>query len=171
MNNGISIPPSIIQPPAIKILAEKKLVGKRMEMSFSENKTAELWKSFMSRRKEIKNNIGSELYSMQIYEPLFFNNFNPNKAFEKWATIEVSGFDSVPNGMETFTLKEGLYAVFQYKGDASAAGATFQYILGTWLPNSDYTLDNRPHFEILGEKYKKDHPDSEEEIWIPVKSK
>jgi AraC family transcriptional regulator len=32
-------------------------------------------------------------------------------------------------------------------------------------------LDNRPHFEILGEKYKQGSPDSEEEIWIPVKEK
>ncbi|MFM9945765.1 MAG: GyrI-like domain-containing protein, partial [Bacteroidia bacterium] len=44
-------------------------------------------------------------------------------------------------------------------------------IYGTWIPNSEYNLDNRPHFEILGEKYKNNHPDSEEEIWIPIKPK
>ncbi|MEP7234441.1 MAG: GyrI-like domain-containing protein, partial [Ignavibacteriota bacterium] len=48
-------------------------------------------------------------------------------------------------------------------------GPTFQYILRTWVPNSNYELDDRPHFEILGEKYKKDDPSSEEEIWIPIK--
>jgi len=32
-------------------------------------------------------------------------------------------------------------------------------------------LDNRPHFEVLGEKYKNGDPESEEEIWIPVKEK
>jgi AraC family transcriptional regulator len=73
--------------------------------------------------------------------------------------------------METFTLTSGLYAVFQYKGTANEAAGTFQYILGTWLPNSEYTLDSRPHFEILGEKYKNNDPDSEEEIWIPIKPK
>jgi AraC family transcriptional regulator len=51
------------------------------------------------------------------------------------------------------------------------APKTFQYIFGTWLPNSEYVLDNRPHFEILGEKYKNDDPTSEEEIWIPIKAK
>ena len=71
----------------IETLTEKKLVGKRMIMSFSNNKTGELWKSFMPRRKEIQNNYGTELYSIQIYAPLFFNNFNPNTEFEKWATI------------------------------------------------------------------------------------
>jgi len=157
--------------PRIETLAEKKLVGKRMIMSFFDNKTGELWKSFMPRRKEIQNNIGIELYSMQIYAPLFFNNFNPNTAFEKWAAIEVTNFDTIPNEMETFTLTSGLYAVFQYKGAAGEAANTFQYILGTWLPNSEYTLDRRPHFEILGEKYKNNDPDSEEEIWIPIKPK
>jgi AraC family transcriptional regulator len=49
---------------SIRILKEKKLVGKRMTMSFSDNKTGELWKGFKSRRKEIKNHIGSSLFSM-----------------------------------------------------------------------------------------------------------
>jgi AraC family transcriptional regulator len=39
----------------------------------------------------------------------------------------------------------------------------------TWLPDSEYRLDVRPHFEVLGEKYKNDDPESEEEIWIPIK--
>lgn len=160
-----------VMEPRIEKLTEKKLIGKRMFMSFSNNTTFELWRSFMPGRKEIQNSIGTELYSIQMYEPLFFNNFNPNTKFEKWAAIEVTGFDTVPDGMETFTLTGGLYAVFLYKGAASAAASTFQYILRTWLPNSEYTFDNRPHFEILGEKYKKEDPDSEEELWIPVKPK
>jgi len=155
----------------IETIGKKKLIGKRMKMSISKNKTGELWHSFMSKRKEIKNKIGSELYSMQIYDPLYFINFDPNTEFEKWATVEAADFDSVPDEMETFTLTGGLYAVFIYKGAASAGIKAFQYIFGTWLPNSEYTLDNRPHFEILGEKYKNEDPDSEEEIWIPVKLK
>lgn len=156
--------------PVIKITSEKKLVGKRMTISFSNNRTVDLWKSFMPRRKEISNHIGTELYSLQIYSPLFFTNVNPNTEFEKWATMEVTGFDHVPDEMETFTLKGGLYAVFFYKG-LSTDHTIFEYIFGTWLPNSDFVLDNRPHFQILGEKYKNNDPDSEEEIWIPIKKK
>ena len=154
----------------IETLAEKKLIGKRMIMSFSNNKTFELWRSFMPRRKEIQNNIGAEFYSVQIYKPLFFDNFNPTTEFEKWATIEVSDFDTVPDEMETLTLTGGLYAVFLYHGIASSAAKTFQYILGTWLQNSGYILDDRPHFEILGDKFKNEDPNSEEEIWIPIKT-
>jgi AraC family transcriptional regulator len=156
--------------PRIEILSEKKLIGKRLQMSLANNKTKELWQSFMPRRKVIQNSIGTDLYSMQVYHPLHFNTFDPNNLFEKWATIEVTDFDSIPDEMETYTLPGGLYAVFFYKG-SNTDTQIFQYIFGTWLPNSEYVLDNRPHFEILGEKYKNNDPNSEEEIWIPIKEK
>ncbi len=76
----------------------------------------------------------------------------------------------VPNEMETFLLEGGLYAVFEYKGSSNDP-SIFQYIFGTWLPGSNYLLDNRPHFEVLGDKYKNNDPNSEEEIWIPIKPK
>jgi AraC family transcriptional regulator len=47
----------------------------------------------------------------------------------------------------------------------------FKYIFEEWLPSAIYGLDNRPHFEILGAKYKNNDDSSEEEIWIPVKLK
>ena len=64
-----------------------------------------------------------------------------------------------------------MYAVFQYKGDQSNAPAFFNAIYSEWLPTSYYELDWRPQFEILGEKYKTNDPNSEEEIWIPVKQR
>jgi AraC family transcriptional regulator len=158
--------------PRIETLKAKKLVGKKLKMSLADNKTGELWRSFMPRRREIKNNLNSELFSMQVYDPSYdFKNFNPAAEFEKWAAIEVTDFDSIPADMEQFELQGGPYAVFIHKGAASRGPETFTYIFGSWLPNSDYLLDNRPHFEILGEKYKNDDPDSEEEIWIPVRPK
>ena len=155
--------------PRIETLTDKKLIGKRMRMSLSNNKTGELWRSFMPRRREIRNKLTSEMFSMQVYNgPVDFGNLN--QEFEKWAAVEVLDFDSIPDGMETFTLKGGLYAVFPYKG-SSTDNTIFQFIFGTWLPASNYLVDNRPHFEILGDKYKNADPDSEEDIWIPIKPK
>lgn len=157
--------------PRIEMLSEKKLVGKRLTMSFADNQTFTLWQSFMLRRKEIRNNLTSDLISLQVYPESFdFSFANLEAKFDKWATVEVSLFDDVPNEMETYTITTGLYAVFNYKG-LSSDPAIFKYIFGTWLPNSNYCLDNRPHFEILGEKYKNNDPASEEEIWIPIRSK
>ena len=156
----------------IELLTEKKLVGKRLKMSLSNNKTFELWQSFMMCRKEITHCISIDLYSMQIYDsPSYFQNFNPHTEFEKWATVEVLDFNTVSEDMETFTLKSELYAVFIHKGTSERAAETFSYIMGTWLLNSEYEIDDRPHFEILGEKYRRNCVDSEEEVWIPIKVK
>lgn len=161
---------NIMTEPRIETLGQKKLIGKHLTMSFATNKTGELWRSFMPQRKEILNAVSSDLYSLQLYPADFFVHFNPHAIFEKWTTIEVSDFDNIPDGMETFTLDTGLYAVFLHKG-SSTDTSTFQYIFSTWLPASAYVLDNRPHFELLGAKYKNADPDSEEEIWIPVRLK
>lgn len=158
--------------PEFKILQPQQLIGKRLMMSFAQNRTAELWKSFMSRRKEIANSLNEELISMQIYGHDFdFSRFDPNASFEKWAAVAVSDLDFVPDGMETVVLPGGLYAVFHYKGSSAQAHIPFGYIFGSWLPASEYELDNRPHFEIIGAGYKNDDPDSEEDIWIPVRRK
>ena len=156
--------------PRFETINRKRLIGKRMKMSLSANSTGELWQSFMNRRKEIKNSIGNDLFSMQVYDPMYFADFNPDKEFEKWAAIEVLDFDEIPYNFESCILPGGLYAVFLHKGAASTGPKTFRYIFGTWLPDSGFMLDNRPHFEVLGEKYKNEDPVSEEEIWIPVKA-
>ena len=158
--------------PVIEILTEKKLIGKMIEMSLAENRTFELWKSFMSRRKEITNSIGTDLYSIQVYNKSFdLSDFNMDTRVEKWAVTEVEDFNNIPEGMSPYTLPGGLYAVFTYKGNPNEFHATFDYIFKTWLPASRYLPDDRPHFEIMGEKYKNNDPESEETIWVPVKTK
>jgi AraC family transcriptional regulator len=156
--------------PRIEKLDDKKLIGRRQTMSLVSNKTGELWKSFMPRRRDISNKLTNDMISMQVYKPTHFADFKPTNEFEKWASVEVTNFDNVPNDMETFNLTGGLYAVFDYKG-LSTDNSIFQFIFGTWLPSSEYDLDDRPHFEVLGEKYKNNDPTSEEEIWIPVRAK
>ena len=157
--------------PRIETLTERKLIGKSMTMSLAKNRTGELWKSFMPRRSEITNTVSSDLYAVQLYDPSYFDNFDLNNEFTKWATLEVKDFSTVPDEMETLTLPSGLYAVFLHRGPASTGPKTFRYIFGTWIPNSIYILDNRPHFELLGEAYKNEDPTSEEEIWIPIRPK
>ena len=156
--------------PRIETIDEKKLIGQRLRMSFTDYKIGELWRTFGPKRKEITNNLNDDLISLVVYEPTHFTDFKPTNEFERWATVEVANYNNVPPGMETFDLQGGLYVVFEYKG-LNTDNSIFQYILGTWLPNSDFELDNRPHFEILGEKYKNNDPESEEEIWIPIKKK
>lgn len=154
--------------PRIEITNEKKLVGKRLTMSLAEYKIRELWTGFTPRRQEIRKTLTNDLISLAVYGPTHFSDFNPKKQFERWAAVEVSSFEDVPGDMETFVLPSGLYAVFEYKG-LNTDHRIFDYILRTWLPASKYELDDRPHFEVLGARYKNNDPSSEEEIWIPIK--
>lgn len=156
--------------PRIETIAEKKLAGKHLKMSLAQNRTSELWRSFMMEIKGIKSLVSSDLISMQVYDnSLDFKEFNLNTKFEKWAAVEVTDFNFIPAGMDTYILSGGLYAVFLYKGLPDEFQETFHYIFNIWLPNSVYELDKREHFELLGEKYKNNDTASEEEVWIPIK--
>ena len=152
----------------IETLAPKKLVGLHLSMSLVQNKTGQLWRQFAPRINEIGNRVTADKISMQIYPTDYYSAFSPARQFEKWATVEVSEFENIPKGMESFDLIGGLYAVFDYKG-SSADTTIYQYIFSEWIPNSAFVVDDRPHFEVLGKNYKNNDPKSEEEIWIPIK--
>ena len=156
--------------PTKTTISEKKLIGMRLNMSFADNKTPQLFKMFMPRKKEITNKLNTDSYSMQIFDQSIpLQGFNPTTKFEKWAAVEVSDFENIPEGMEQHTLSGGKYAVFTHKGPASSFTKTFQYIFGTWLPHSEYKLDDREHFEILKKGYSPIDPNAEETVWIPIK--
>lgn len=157
-----------ISDPEIIIFPETRLIGICRKMSFAQNTTHLLWQQFMPRRKEVQA-VNADLFSVQIYPEGFFEQFNPNAEFEKWAATAVSAAVVPPAGMTIGVIPKDKYAVFQYKGNPANGAEVFRYILTEWLPQSGYTLDNRPHFEVLGEKYKNGSDDSEEAIYIPVK--
>ncbi len=155
----------------IETIKPKILVGMHMEMSLSNNKTSELWQKFMPRRGEVRNRLNSDFISMQVYDENQKNCFAPTTQFEKWAVVEVSAYKEIPNEMESYSLIGGRYAVFIHKGPVSSFPKTMQYIFGSWLPESEYELDNREHFEILPEGYNPIAPEATEEVWVPIKQK
>lgn len=161
-----------MQAPRITFLAEKKLLGHTLTMSLVHNKTFELWSGFMPHLKQINNRVSEDLFSVQVFDAAFnFNPFNPAAEFAKWACAEVSDYPTDLGCFKPLTIAAGKYAVFIHKGPPSLAPQTFGYIFNTWLPRSGYELDHRPHFELLGANYKNNHPESEEEVWIPIKEK
>jgi AraC family transcriptional regulator len=150
--------------PTIISIEERKLIGKKSQMLQHqfENIVA-LWKQFMPKKHLIKNTINNELIALQVYSD--YGNFKI--PFDIWACVEVSNLEALPEQMLSFIVPEGLYAVFLHKG--MNAGATYQRIMSEWLPASGYAIDDRPHFQIMGENYKNGSPDSEEDFYVPVK--
>lgn len=155
----------------LEIIPKRYFAGRRNEMSLVNNTTLELWKSFMPRKKEITSVKGEELYSIELYPHQYFKAFDPSASFEKWAAVEIHDKSLLPEGIEILTIPKGQYVVFTYKGSSSGVPQAYAFIFRQWLPASDFELDNRPHFAVMGEKYKNDSEDSEEELWIPIRIK
>jgi AraC family transcriptional regulator len=152
-------------------IKETILVGMKRTMSISKDTTRDLFSKFMPRRTELLHKNTENIFCVQVYPTNYFDAYNPVAEFEKWAGVEVTKIIDIPIGMEKLIIPAGQYALFIHKGPASECYATMENIFRQWLPGSLYELDNRPHFEIMGEKYKHESPDTEEEIFIPVKLK
>ncbi len=129
----------------IEQINKQLLIGKFLTMNFSNNRTFELWKSFMPKRKEIQNQINTDLISMQVFPADFdFINFDIDKPFEKWAAVIVSEDVEAPADLYKFTLAAGTYAVFLHRGPASTGEKTFRYIFEEWLPSSGFVHGGTP---------------------------
>jgi len=152
-------------------LQSKRLIGKRIITTMAEDQTTLLWKSFKTLLKPIPSKKENGFYSVQKFDTdSSFDQFTPFTKFEKWAAVEVEeNVGIIPLGLEPLLLNGGKYAVFNHKGKASDFQKTLQYIFGQWLPQSNYKLDHRPHFEVMAPDYDPNDPNAEEEVWIPVK--
>ena len=159
--SGSSLLPEIVTFPGIR------LAGFKAKMSLAADQTVPLWKSFMPGRKQIPGVVSEELYSVRIYPADYFAVLNPGREFEKWAAAPVDPHMAIPKPWELLQIPTGLYAVFHYRG-LNTDPSIYRYIYGSWLPASGYVPDVRPHFEILGARYRNNDPQSEEDIWIPV---
>lgn len=152
--------------PNIIELSEKTVIGIKSSMHHNQfEKIVELWKRFMPKRVLIKNTVNTAFIALQEYSD--FNNMETS--FKIWACVEVTDLNIIPEGMANCIIPKGDYAVFLHKG--MNASVTYQKIMSDWLPNSGYEIDNRPHFQVMGKKYKNGSIDSEEDFYVPIRLK
>jgi len=147
------------------------IVGLKAEANFHNIHlvTPQLARQFMPRLNEVKHRKGSFILSLQKYNHFDYNTFNPDESFKKWIGVEVINLDAVPQNMETLSIATGRYLVIDFKGSLPEFIKFWQNIHSSWLPNSEYELDDRPHFEKLPPSYNPMQTVNEEEIWIPIK--
>ncbi|MGI8314249.1 GyrI-like domain-containing protein [Halobacillus mangrovi] len=158
--------------PKLIQLEAKKLIGKSKQMSLNEDRTVELWRSFMPKHKTIKDRIDDNLYNMKVFDEKFDPaRFTPDTPFQKWAVVEVREFDEKQDELEPIILNGGLYVMFYHHGPASEFHKTLQSFYEEWLPSSNYLVDNREHFERFTKEYNPMDSNAVEEVWIPVKNK
>jgi AraC family transcriptional regulator len=151
-----------------ELLEEKTIIGMSMQMNFANHKPELLWGKFMPLLKKQGVDSDTKLYSIEVFSDHFFQKFDMQAEFTKWAGVELNTLHLVFDEFEKLIIPTGWYAVFLHKGSAINAADTYNYIFREWLPQSGNKLDNRPHFAIMDSKYQRNSNDSEEEIWIPI---
>ncbi|CAM4184694.1 MULTISPECIES: GyrI-like domain-containing protein [Flavobacterium] len=150
-------------------ITAKKMIGFSIKTTMANDQTVKIWQQLMPRLKEIKNAVSADLFSLQIYNGETFEEFTPTTAFTKFALVAVKNYDFVPENFQQFDLPAGKYAVFLHKGTSADFPKTTHYIYAEWLPNSEYTIDDRPHFAVMGDNYLgHENPETEEEVWVPI---
>ncbi len=149
----------------------KILVGHKVSSSLVVDNTSTLWRGFLPRSANILHRKTQDLISMQVYPEGYFEAFDPRTNFEKWAVAEVDNMNGQAADMHKFLLTGGEFVVFLFEGSRADVPDVYHYIFNVWLPASAYTLDHRPHFEVLGKDYDARAQTSREHLYIPVKLK
>jgi AraC family transcriptional regulator len=150
-------------------LKPKILIGISDQMSLAEDSTVDLWRAFMPNRKFIKNTVGNDVMNLHIYpESVSFFSFTERTVFTKWACVEVSEVKDIPSGMDVLMLEGGTYLVEEHHGSSADIKNTYERIFRDIIPHANFSVDQRPHFEVLGENYLGQDPNSKEDIWIPI---
>ena len=66
----------------------------------------------MRDRKEIKNSIDSNLYSLEVYPVGYFNHFDAKNIFLIYFAMEVSDLNEIPSAMEALIITKGITCCF-----------------------------------------------------------
>lgn len=154
-----------LNSPTIVEFEGTLLCGASASMSLRSFAPWTVWAAYMPKLSRVLNRCNDDLISLRAFEevPVFGPTADPS--FTYWGGAEVT---SKNEGFEHLEIPAGTYAVFHYTGP-SKDSSIWRYIYSDWIPSSEWELDNRPHFERLGKKYSNDDPNSEEDIYIPVR--
>ncbi|HPP74677.1 MAG TPA: GyrI-like domain-containing protein [Armatimonadota bacterium] len=156
--------------PKIITREEIKLIGMQYIGNNSNGEIPKLWENFLPRIEEIKNQSG-ECVCYGVCECLCEGECKCGCGgdFSYIAAREVSSFDDVPEGMITRTIPASKYAVFTHKGLLESLNKTFEDIYSKWIPAAGLEIAGSYDFEYYDEQFKDFAPDSELDIYVPVK--
>lgn len=84
--------------PRIESLVGMILIGMHLPMSLANNRTGDLWRSFMPRRREIANKVDSRFISLRVYGNFAGHLFDLATPFVKWAAVLVKHLCGISEG-------------------------------------------------------------------------
>lgn len=154
--------------PRFVDLAELNLVGLPYFGTPAEGKFTETWHRFFEVEPSIQNRVDPKVcYGVELYD----KDFMPGQDWYYFPSVQVSSLADTPGLFFAKTFPACRYAVFAAVGGVPKLGEVFQFIYNEWLPASGYAMAYPWDFEVYGEQFKGDEPESVVEIYIPVKEK
>ena len=149
--------PEIVESPERKIVA---LAGD-FDME-TRGEIPKLWAELWGREFEVENQV-----SLTPFGVSFGHGQGTN--FRYGAGYEADPPANLPDGATVITLRAGTYAVFSRRAPISTLPALFDHIFQTWIPASDYALDEGAIFERYPADSGAEGDARLYEIWAPVK--
>jgi AraC family transcriptional regulator len=147
--------PEFVQRPAFT------LVGIKYRGKNEQGEIPQLWNAFMDSMKDIPRIVNPQVcYGAQ-------NNFNEATGeFDYLAAYEVPEDSQPPAGMETWPVTAGHYAVF--RTTLPDIMQTYEYIYGTWMPQSGYQRASGVEFELYDDTFNSQDPTSTLSLYVPL---
>jgi AraC family transcriptional regulator len=138
------------------------VVGLKYRGKAEENKIPQLWQDLMPRAGEIEH-LADDTAAYGISANMDME----SGAFDYIAGFEVSSAETVPAGMVHFEVPGGRYAVFSTT--LPKIGEIFQSAYHVWLPAAGCEPAGSPEFELYDEQFDPQDPNSEFDLYIPIK--
>ena len=138
------------------------VVGMKYRGKNENNEIPQMWQELGPRVEEIKDMVGP-----QVAYGISANMDMASGDFDYIAGFEVSSAETVPEGMVSFEVPGGKYAVFTTT--LPKIGETFHHAYDTWFPQAGYAPTGDPEFEVYDERFDAQDPSSTFELYIPVK--
>lgn len=148
------IQPRIVNRPDFIVAGLKVRAGDQEDIKA-------LWAQFAGRAAELRQAaVSGQTYGL-------IDNFDEESGeFDYLAGVEVRAADQAPEDMEVWQLLAQNYAVFPTT--LSTLMQTMSQAYESWLPGSNYRRAPGPEFELYGDNFEPDDPDSPFQLYIPV---
>lgn len=163
LQKGVTMEPKIVELPPFKAVG----MGKKVTLK-TVSLIPKLWEEFIPREKEIKKRVNQGI-TYGLCEYVNMSSFDEDTPYQEFVCCQVSEFKDLPDKMAGKEVAGGKYAVFTHKGSLNNLRKTYDFIYSTWLPKSGYELKPTDDFERYDERYVPGDPESEIDIYLPVK--
>jgi AraC family transcriptional regulator len=154
--------------PRIVELGALTLVGLPFYGEPSDGQFGKTWERFVEVEQHATRRVNDHVYyGVEFYGP----EVSLTRQWMYFAAIQVSDLAETPDILFGKILPAAKYAVFTVKGGLDGINDMFAHAYRVWLPASAYEVAYPFDFELYDRRYHGNVPESEIDLYIPIKPK